>query len=63
MENRECWAELGWPLNRKIFCDRLEKIAKIRNNIMHFNNDPLPDDVLSRLQNFINLLQDYGNCR
>jgi hypothetical protein len=48
-------------LHRKTFSDRLEKIAKIRNNIMHFNNDPLPDGALSRLQNFINLLRDYGN--
>ena len=59
--NPECWAKLGWPLHRKVFCDHVEKIAKIRNNIMHFNNDPLPGDVLSMLQNFINLLQDYGN--
>ena len=63
LENPDCWAKLGWPLHRKIFCNRLEKIARIRNNIMHFNNDPLPNDVLSRLQNFINLLQDYGNCQ
>jgi serine/threonine protein kinase len=60
-ENPDCWAKLGWPLHRQTFCARLEKIAKIRNNIMHFNNDPLPGDVLSMLQNFINLLQDYGN--
>jgi hypothetical protein len=35
--NPECWVKLGWPLHRKVFCDRVEKIAKIRNNIMHFN--------------------------
>jgi predicted transcriptional regulator len=61
-ENPDCWAKLGWPLHRKTFCDRLKKITRIRNNIMHFNNDPLAGDALSRLQNFINLLQDYGNC-
>jgi hypothetical protein len=60
-ENPDCWAKLGWPLHRQIFCARLDKIAKIRNNIMHFNNDPLPGDVLSMLHHFINLLQDYGN--
>lgn len=61
LENPSCWADLGWPLHRQTFCNRIEKIAKIRNNIMHFNSDPLPGDVLSMLQNFINLLQDYGN--
>jgi predicted transcriptional regulator len=60
LENPDCWAKLGWPLHRKSFCARLDAIAKIRNNIMHFNNDPLPDDVISMLQNFVNLLQDYG---
>jgi predicted transcriptional regulator len=60
LENPDCWIKLGWPLHRKTFCARLETIAKIRNNIMHFNNDPLPDDIVSMLQNFINLLQDYG---
>jgi predicted transcriptional regulator len=61
LENPDCWLNLGWPLHRKTFCARLEKIGKVRNNIMHFNNDPLPDDVLSMLQNFIDLLKDYGN--
>jgi predicted transcriptional regulator len=63
LENPDCWARLGWPLDRKIFCNCLEKIATLRNNIMHFNNDPLPDDTLEMLQNFVNLLQDYGNCQ
>jgi serine/threonine protein kinase len=61
LENPGCWTELGWPLDRKIFCNCLEKIGTLRNNIMHFNNDPLPDDTLEMLQNFINLLHDYGN--
>jgi CBS domain-containing protein len=59
-ENPDCWTKLGWPLDRKRFSARLDEIAKIRNNIMHFNNDPLPGDVVSMLQNFIDLLQDYG---
>ena len=61
LENPDCWNDLGWPLHRKTFCARLERISKVRNNIMHFNNDPLPSDILSMLQNFIDLLKDYGN--
>lgn len=60
LENPDCWTKLGWSLYRKTFSARLDEIAKIRNNVMHFNNDPLPDDVVSMLQNFIDLLQDYG---
>ena len=60
LENPDCWTKLDWSLDRKTFCARLEEIAQVRNNLMHFNSDPLPDDVVSMLQNFINLLQEYG---
>lgn len=60
LQNPECWTRLGWSLDRKTLCARLEEIAQVRNNLMHFNSDPLPDDVVSMLQNFINLLQEYG---
>ena len=60
-ENPDCWDKLSWQLDRKTVCARLDEIAKIRNNLMHFNNDPLPEDVTSMLQNFFDLLQDYGD--
>lgn len=60
LENPDCWTRLGWSLDRKTFCARLEEIAQVRNNLMHFNSDPLPDNIVSMLQNFINLLHEYG---
>jgi hypothetical protein len=60
LENPKCWDQLGWSLDRKSICARLKEIAKVRNNLMHFNNDRLPEDVISMLQNFLDLLQDYG---
>lgn len=59
LENPEAWATLGWPLDRKTFTQRLKEICEVRNNIMHFNGDPLPDDVLSMLKNFLTLLREY----
>lgn len=59
LENPEAWATLGWPLDRKTFTQRLKGICEVRNNIMHFNGDPLPDDVLSMLKNFLALLREY----
>jgi hypothetical protein len=61
LENPDCWDNLGWRLDRKLFSARLTEIAQVRNNLMHFNNDPLPDDMVSMLQNFLDLLQVYGN--
>jgi CBS domain-containing protein len=61
LENTDCWDKLGWALDRKLFCARLNEIAQVRNNLMHFNNDPIPDDIVAKLQNFLDLLQEYGS--
>jgi superfamily II DNA or RNA helicase len=61
LENPEAWGKLDWPLDRKVFSERLKQICAIRNNIMHFNGDPLPGDVLSMLKNFLSLLREYSH--
>jgi hypothetical protein len=61
LENPDCWDNLGWALDRRLFSARLTEIAQIRNNLMHFNNDPIPDDMVFMLQNFLDLLQEYGS--
>ena len=61
LENPEAWGKLDWPLDRRVFSERLEEIREIRNNIMHFNGDPLPSDVLSMLKNFLSLLREYSD--
>jgi superfamily II DNA or RNA helicase len=61
LENPEAWGTLDWPLDRRIFSERLEEIRAIRNNIMHFNGDPLPSDVLGMLKNFLSLLREYSD--
>jgi hypothetical protein len=67
LENPDCWDKLGWALgagrwtlDRWLFSARPREIAQVRNNLMHFNNDPLPDDMVSMLQNFLDLLYEYG---
>ena len=61
LENPEAWGQLDWPLDRRVFSERLKEICTIRNNIMHFNGDPLPDDVLGMLKNFLSLLREYSD--
>jgi superfamily II DNA or RNA helicase len=61
LENPEAWSKLDWPLDRRVFSERLEEIRKIRNNIMHFNGDPLPSDILGMLKNFLSLLREYSD--
>ncbi|MFE1320874.1 CBS domain-containing protein [Kitasatospora phosalacinea] len=60
LQSNELWDRLGWPLNRKTFCGRLDTIRRIRNDLMHFNPDPLPDDTVEMVRNMISLLCEYG---
>jgi len=59
LANPEYWAELGWPLDRKLFIERLDEIRKIRNTVMHFNPDPIPDTAIDKLRNFLRLVRTY----
>ncbi|WP_063793778.1 CBS domain-containing protein [Streptomyces hirsutus] len=61
LENSELWEKLGWPLDRKVFIDRLDEIRRIRNNVMHFNSsDPLPKADVDKIRNLNKLLREYG---
>ncbi|MFC9856775.1 MULTISPECIES: restriction system modified-DNA reader domain-containing protein [unclassified Streptomyces] len=61
LENPALWSQLGWPLDRKVFGKRLGEIRIIRNDLMHFNPDPLPDDAIQKIRNMIALLREYGS--
>jgi CBS domain-containing protein len=58
LENQECWAKLNWPLHRSAFVKRLDELREIRNEIMHFNPDPLPADAVDKLRNILRVLRE-----
>ena len=60
LENPDCWAKLGWPLDRSTFVKRLDELRLIRNNVMHFNPVPLPPNTVERLRYILKLLRDFG---
>ncbi|MFK0245583.1 CBS domain-containing protein [Amycolatopsis azurea] len=59
LENNEAWAKLGWPLDRSAFIERLDAIRVIRNKVMHFHPDPVPEDAVEKLRRFNRLLHQY----
>ncbi|MEC3955155.1 CBS domain-containing protein [Nocardia sp. CDC153] len=59
LENKEAWDRLGWPLDRASFICRLEEIRNIRNKVMHFHPDPIPEDAVDKLRRFNKLLHRY----
>lgn len=52
LEDPARWAQIGWPVDRKIFIEMLNEVREIRNDVMHFSTDPLTPEQLSTLQNF-----------
>lgn len=61
LENKEAWERVGWSLDRKIFIERLDEIRQIRNDLMHFNPEPLPVNSIRQIRHMINVLREYGN--
>ena len=60
LENPSRWAKLGWPLDRATFVTRLDELRVIRNNVMHFNPEPVPADAIDKLRYILKLLRDSG---
>lgn len=61
LANRDRWEKLDWPLDRVAFTNRLDKLRELRNDVMHFNPDPVPTDAVDMLRNFLRLLRKYGD--
>ena len=56
----DVWAKLKWPLEKRAFGKRLDQLREARNDITHYRSDPLPDDLVPHLKNFLALLRQYG---
>ena len=59
LENPGSWAKLGWPLDRVAFVKRLDELRGVRNDVMHFNPDPVPPDSVDKLRNILSMLRQY----
>jgi CBS domain-containing protein len=60
LEHPPLWNKLGLPLDRAVFVARLAEIRKVRNNVMHFNPDPLPVNTVAYLRSINALLRQYA---
>ena len=60
LQNPEHWERLGWPLDRSVFVQRLKEIREQRNDMMHFNPDPLPPEAVPKMRHFLKLLRELS---
>lgn len=58
--NPDRWKQLGWPLHRATFIERLNELRLTRNDVMHFNPGPLPPNTILKLRNMLKVLRDFG---
>jgi hypothetical protein len=58
LENPKNWERLALSIDRASFMDHLHKVRKIRNDITHFDPDPLGPNDLARLRQFVLFLQN-----
>jgi len=56
-ENPERWDRLKMTVDRKTCMDKFESVRRIRNDIMHFDPDGIPERDLQTLREFARFLQ------
>lgn len=57
IEEPSRWERLGLGIDRATFCERLEFIRKVRNDVMHFDPDGIQSDQLRGLREFSRALR------
>jgi CBS domain-containing protein len=57
LQDSSRWAKVGIAIDRAIFVKELDAVRIIRNDVMHFDPDPLPDSDLQTLRRFATFLQ------
>lgn len=56
IQKPENWSKLGIHIDRAVFCDEMEKVRQIRNDVMHFDPDGIEEDQYDQLRRFSRLL-------
>ncbi|GMT99219.1 CBS domain-containing protein [Corallococcus caeni] len=57
LEHREAWPKLKVSFERDSFIAKMKEVRDLRNDIMHFDPDPLEDDDITLLRNFAGFLE------
>jgi hypothetical protein len=57
LENLDGWSQLQLPVDRRVFIEHLDQVRQIRNEVMHFEPDPIEDKDLNALRKFSIFLQ------
>lgn len=56
LQNEQKWTKLNIGMDRKVFISKLDKVREIRNDVMHFDPDPMDAAGLQLLRDFSRFL-------
>jgi len=62
-ENPKNWLKTGLKVDREIFVKQLEEIRRIRNDVMHFDPDGIPESDIQALRKFAQFMQNLQQLR
>ncbi len=57
LEEPSRWEKLNLRLDRVIFVKALDDVRQIRNDVMHFDPDPIPPEEIIKLRDFAGMMQ------
>ena len=60
-EKPETWDKLDLRISRTACVELLNEIRKIRNEVMHFDSDPMTADKLATIKRAVRLMQELSN--
>ena len=63
LENEERWSKFDLAIDRAMFCKDLDKIRRIRNDVMHFDPDGVSDEDLEALRDFARFIKRIAAIR
>ncbi len=56
LEDPDRWQKLATQIDRATFCKQLDQVRKVRNDVMHFDPDGIPESDETLLANFARFL-------
>jgi len=57
LENPDRWDKLNLPIDRKTLVKEIDRVREIRNDVMHFDPDPMPPSDLRFLRDLVEFFQ------
>ena len=57
LQQPDNWNQVGWDAHRSVFCDHLDEVREIRNEVMHFSPDPISGEQITKIANLLQWIQ------